>query len=53
MILVTVEFEQAVYTVMEDAGSAQFCVLVSGKNATEELLITLYTEDNTAHGMMF
>ena len=53
LIPVTVEFEQAVYTVMEDAESAQVCVLVSGKKATEELLITLYTEENTAHGIVF
>ena len=52
LMTVAVEFEQAVYTVMEDAGSVEACVLVNGKGASEELLITLYTEDNTAHGKM-
>ena len=44
------EFERAVYTVIEDAGSVQVCAVKRGEIATEELLLTLYTKDDTAHG---
>ena len=45
-------FEQAEYTVMEDAGSVQACVLVTGGALLEPLLLKLYTEDGTAHGIV-
>ena len=44
------EFERAVYTVIEDAGSVQVCAVKRGEITTEEFLLTLYTEDDTAHG---
>ena len=47
------EFERAVYTVMEDAGSVQVCAVKRGEITTEEFLLALYTVDNTAHGIYY
>ena len=49
----SVEFERTVYTVIEDAGSVQVCAVKREEITTEELLLMLYTEDDTAHGTYY
>ena len=46
-----VEFEQTAYTVLEDEGLLQACAVVSEKPVSEEIHLTLYTEDDTAQGI--
>ena len=51
----TVRFEHAEYTFMEDAGTVQACALVTGRInpwSYIPLSLTLYTEDDTAHGIV-
>ena len=45
-----VEFEQTAYTVLEDEGLLQACAVVSGIPVSEQIHLTLYTEDDTAQG---
>jgi hypothetical protein len=45
---VTVEFESAVYTSSEDAGSVTVCTVIRGESAGEEIKIRLFTEEQTA-----
>ena len=45
-----VEFEQAVYSVSENAGSVTVCIVSRGETAGEDVLMTLSTEDQTAKG---
>ena len=48
-----VEYEQAVYTVVENEGSVQACAVVSGDMVSENFTrISLYTEDDTAQGIL-
>ena len=49
----SVEFEREVYTVMEDTGSVQVCAVKNGEMTTEKLLLTVYTEDDTARGTYY
>jgi hypothetical protein len=46
--IVTVEFESAVYTSSEDAGSVTVCTVIRGESAGEEIKIRLFTEEQTA-----
>ena len=46
------KFEQAEYTVMEDAGSVRACAVVTGGTLSEPLSLTLYTVDGTARGIV-
>ena len=46
------EFEKAVYTVMEDLGSVALCVYVTGE-ITEGEECTIYTENDTALGIIY
>ena len=46
----SVEFEQTVYTVLEDEGILQVCAVVSEKTVSEQIHLTIYTEDDTAQG---
>ena len=48
---VTVEFESAVYTSSEDAGSVTVCTVIRGESAGEEIKIRFFTEEQTAKGM--
>ena len=48
---VTVEFDSAVYTSSEDAGSVTVCTVIRGEIAGEEFNITLFTEEKTAKGI--
>ncbi|CAI8010977.1 hypothetical protein GBAR_LOCUS7143 [Geodia barretti] len=45
---VTMEFESAVYTSSEDAGSVTVCAVIRGESAGEEINIKLFTEEQTA-----
>ena len=48
-----VEYEQAVYTVVENEGSVQACAVVSGDMVSENFTrISLHTEDDTAKGIL-
>ena len=49
IVTAVIEFEEAVYTVMEDVGSVKVCATVGGEIASTELQVTLFTEDGTAH----
>ena len=49
-IVGVIEFEKAVYTVMEDVGSVEVCASVRGEITSAEIQVTLFTEDGTAHG---
>ena len=49
IVTAVIEFEEAVYTVMEDVGSVKVCATVRGEIASTELQVTLFTEDGTAH----
>ena len=46
-----VEFEQTAYTVLEDEVLLQVCAVVSEKPVSEQIHLTLYTEDDTAQGI--
>ena len=50
-VTVTVEFESAVYTSSEDAGSVAVCAVIRGESAGEEINIRLFTEEQTAKGI--
>ena len=45
------EFESAVYTSSEDAGSVTVCAVIRGEIAGEEINIRLFTEEQNAKGM--
>ena len=47
-----VEFEQSAYTVLEDEGLLQACAVVSEKPVSEQVYLTIYTEDDTAQGIL-
>ena len=48
--IVVIEFERAVYTVMEDVGSVEVCSTVRREGPSAELQVTFFTEDGTARG---